>query len=97
MTTTTVREEWEDKDGKTVGYNVRFKGGCTIAVNFEYVCLTCDEHTVIMHRRSDPMKGRQCTKCQGELSRYHDKPPMMDADYHDSQLTHNLGWDENGG
>jgi len=97
MTEIKTRTEWPDKDGKMIGFTTNFKGGCTISVDFEYVCLDCGEHEIVHHKRSDTMAGRECTNCSGLLARYHDKPPMMDADYHDSQLTHNLGWDENGG
>lgn len=90
----TERVEWIDKSGKELGFNINFRGGCNIAISFEYICLTCSEHAIIQHKRSEPMSGRPCTKCSGELARYHDVPPMMDADYHDSQRTHNLGWDE---
>ena len=94
---TTIREEWQDEGGVTHGINIRFKGGCDLEQNFEYICLTCKEHTAIQHKRSDPMKGRGCPQCEGTLSRYHDKPPCIDADYHEGMLAHNIGWDENGG
>lgn len=91
------RRVWNESDGKEVGYTVNFRGGCDMVMGFEYVCLTCAEHTVIQHKRSDPMKGRSCTKCEGVLSRYHDEAPRLDADYHEGCLSHNIGWDENGG
>jgi len=87
------RRAWNDKDGKEVGYTVNFRGGCNIEINFEYVCLTCKEHTVIQHKRNEPMKGRPCTKCQGTLARYHEEAPCLDADYHDGGKSHNIGWD----
>lgn len=90
----TVRHEWKNSDGRLQGYNVRFKGGCNINVTFEYICLSCNGHTELFHKRSDDMRGRECPTCKGQLARYHDTAPMLDADYHESQLTHNLGWDE---
>ena len=93
----TERRVWNNADGKETGYTVNFRGGCDMVMGFEYVCLTCAEHAVIQHKRSDPMKGRSCTKCAGVLSRYHDVAPMMDADYHDSCRSYNIGWDEENG
>lgn len=86
----TVRSELGGK------FNINFRGGCTITQDFEYICLTCKEQQVIRHERSDKMHGRECG-CGGKLTRYHDKPPALDGDYHDSCRSENIGWDENGG
>ena len=87
------RVQWTDNSGKELGFNINFRGGCDLVMGFEYVCLTCREHTTIQHRRSDPMHGRPCTQCAGTLSRYHDEAPCLDADYHDGCKSHNIGWD----
>lgn len=94
MATETIRHEWVTSDGKELGFNINIKGGCNMDVSFEYVCLTCKEHIILQHKRSEPMKGRKCTECEGNLARYHDKPPTLDADYHDSCRSYNIGWDE---
>jgi DNA-directed RNA polymerase subunit RPC12/RpoP len=72
---------------------INFKGACNIKVPFEYVCLTCREHEVIEHTRKEDMANRKCSACGNLMARHIDGAPSLDADYHESQLTHNLGWD----
>ena len=90
---TTIREEWDDDNGITHGINIRFKGGCDLVQGFEYICLSCREQVTIQHKRSDKMRDRGCTKCEGVLSRFHDKPPALDGDYHDRCRSENIGWE----
>jgi DNA-directed RNA polymerase subunit RPC12/RpoP len=73
-------------------FKINYKGSSCI-IPFEYRCLECGEHTTIEQARKDDMRGRECPHCKGELVRYIGKPPSLDADYHESQKTHNLGWD----
>ena len=94
---TTERRVWNDKDGREVGYVVNFRGGCTITHSYEYVCLTCKEHAVIKHQRNEDMTHRSCTKCAGNLARYISSPPALDADFHDSCRSYNIGWGEENG
>lgn len=63
-------------------------------MDWEYVCETCREHVIIPHARRDDMSHRHCLECGGLLLRYIYKAPTMGADYHDSQLTRNIGWEE---
>lgn len=74
-----------------MGFKINYKGS-SYEIPFEYKCLNCGEHTVIEHKRSDDMHGRECPKCNGELSRYIGKAPALGADYHQDQLTRNIGW-----
>lgn len=72
-------------------FKINYKGS-SYEVPFEYKCLDCEEHCTIEHKRSDTMRGRECPKCKGELSRYIGKAPSLGADYHVDQLTRNIGW-----
>ena len=86
MTVTTVRSNC----GK---FNVNFKGGCVIPIDFDYVCLSCRGESTLRHERSETMHGRVCGDCGGELSRHITQAPTLDADYHDRCKSHNLGWE----
>jgi hypothetical protein len=94
---TSERRVWKNKDGVEQGYTVNFRGGCTITHSYEYVCLTCHEHSVIKHQRNEDMTHHKCTKCESPLSRFISAPPGLDADFHDSCRSYNIGWDEENG
>ena len=93
MTATTERREWLDDNGKEHSFTVNFKGGCTITHSYEYVCLRCAEHVVLNHKRNEDMTHRKCIECEGDLSRYISAPPALDADFHDSCRSYNIGWE----
>jgi len=73
-------------------FKVNYRGS-SYDLPFEYKCTECGEHTTIEHKRSATMRGRECPECKGELSRYIGKAPSLGADYHQDQLTRNIGWD----
>ena len=97
MTATTEVREWTDSNGKAHSFTVNFKGGCTITHSYEYVCLRCTEHVVLKHKRNEDMTHRKCKECEGNLARYISAPPALDADFHDSCRSYNIGWDEENG
>lgn len=61
-----------------------------------YVCEDCKDLSVLTHKTSDDMHCHKCKKCGGDLLRHINKAPSLDADYHDSCRTHNIGWSLDG-
>ncbi len=72
-------------------FKINYKGN-SLVIPFDYKCYECGDISIIEHKRSEDMRNRKCKKCEGELSRYITKAPCMDADYHDSLRTYNIGW-----
>lgn len=71
---------------------VKFSGE-GVAQDWDYRCYDCGKDTVIAHTRLETMRGRECPCCKGELGRRITSAPALDADFHESQKAHNLGWD----
>ena len=77
---------------KENGFTIRYATQGAV-MDWDYVCLGCSEITTISHLRTDTMRGRECPHCKGQLSRHISAAPALDADFHESQKSHNLGWD----
>lgn len=61
---------------------------------FEFKCPSCGHECEVEQRPSDPMDNHDCPACmESKLIRHHTGAPSMDADWHDSQKSHNLNWD----
>ncbi len=70
---------------------INYSGG-TIPMEWEYVCEDCRDYSIVTHARREDMKHRHCDKCGGLLLRVTRVAPSLDADYHQDQLTRNIGW-----
>lgn len=70
---------------------INFKG-CLALRDWEYICEDCSCREVRNHSVADDMHSFKCHNCNGELLRYIDKAPLLDADYHQDTLTRNIGW-----
>jgi DNA-directed RNA polymerase subunit RPC12/RpoP len=80
------------KEQKENGVTVRYSGEGLVR-DWEYKCYGCAEEVTISHTRMESMRGRECPHCKGELGRMITAAPALDADFHEGQKSHNLGWD----
>lgn len=71
--------------------------GSNLAKDWDYICEDCKLEVIIVHGRQDDMSHRHCAECDGLLLRHIKSIPSLGADYHDSQLTRNIGWSTEGG
>jgi hypothetical protein len=74
------------------GFKINYKGTDCRGTLFLYICPSCAWEQEVTHPASKE-HHEKCPSCQSfELVK---KPtaPALDADYHDSCLSHNIGWD----
>ena len=75
-----------------MGFKINYKGH-NRDVKYTYQCYDCDHIQEEWHSmRDDPEIA--CQECGKACRRVLLKCPSLGADYHDSQLSHNLGWPE---
>lgn len=70
---------------------INYSGG-NLPQDWAYICEDCELKVTIVHGRQDDMSHRHCEECDGLLLRHICKVPSLGADYHQDQLTHNIGW-----
>ena len=73
------------------GFKINYK--CSgMLKDWPYICEDCKDTSILTHKTSDDMSCHECKKCGGHLLRHITVAPSLDADYHDSCRTHNIGW-----
>lgn len=79
-----------------MSFNINYKGTSCRGTTFLYTCTTCAREHEEMHPASqEPTVDCHDLECGGICIK---KPtvPALDADHHDSMLSHNIGWDSDG-
>lgn len=77
-----------------MSFNINYKGTSCRGTLFLYKCNACTNTQEETHPAADE-PVIQCSACGTDCTK---KPtvPSLDADHHDSMLSHNIGWDEDG-
>lgn len=75
-----------------MSFKINYKGTNCRGTTFDYKCGKCDNIQQAVHAAAyDPIVV--CEQCDSKCHKITLTAPALDADLHDSMLSHNIGWD----